>query len=83
LINKQFLAHSKNNSGQEHLLIEHLKGVSDLAKKFAEPFGAGKIAALLGLLGLTISGHHAGLIILRSQQKCQVFILDRRTLLNT
>jgi len=103
LIGKQFLAHSKNNSGKEHLLIEHLKGVSDLAGKFAEPFGAGKIAALLGLLhdagkmqegfqnyltgdaptgpnhawvgavlaekwklslgllGLTISGHHAGL----------------------
>jgi len=103
LIGKQFLAHSKNNSGQEHLLIEHLKGVSDLAGKFAEPFGASKIAALLGLLhdagkmqegfqnyltgdaltgpnhawvgavlaekwklslgllGLSISGHHAGL----------------------
>lgn len=44
------LAHSKNASGQNHLLIEHLYKVSDLAKSYAEPFLGKNIAGLLGLL---------------------------------
>lgn len=50
MIKELLLAHSKNESGQSHLLLNHLKEVSDLAKEFAEPFCGGNIAALLGLL---------------------------------
>ena len=50
MIEEPLLAHSKNESGQDHFLVEHLHEVSDLAKKYAEPFAADNIAALLGLL---------------------------------
>lgn len=50
MIKELLLAHSENKLGQRHLLINHLKEVSSLAKGFAEPFLCDKIAALLGLL---------------------------------
>ena len=50
MIKELLLAHSENNLSQSHLLINHLKEVSSLAKEFAEPFLCGNIAALLGLL---------------------------------
>ena len=50
MIEEPLLAHSKNDSGQDHFLVEHLHEVSDLAEKYAEPFAADNIAALLGLL---------------------------------
>ncbi len=43
-------AHSRNDSGQRHGLTEHLRSTAALARRFAEPFGAGELAAGLGLL---------------------------------
>ncbi len=43
-------AHSSNAVGRRHGLAEHLRSTSDLARQFAEPFGAGGLAAAAGLL---------------------------------
>ena len=44
-------AHSKSEvSGRRHDLADHLRSTSDLARRFAEPFGAGELAAAAGLL---------------------------------
>lgn len=42
-------AHSANAKGEWHDLREHLKAVAQLARGFAEPFGAGDWAYLAGL----------------------------------
>ena len=42
-------AHSANNRGERHLLVDHLRSVARLARSFAEPFGAGELAFLAGL----------------------------------
>ena len=42
-------AHSANNLGERHLLVDHLRSVARLARGFAEPFGAGELAFLAGL----------------------------------
>jgi len=42
-------AHSANQSGQRHDLVEHLRGVAQLARQFAEPFGGGDAAYYAGL----------------------------------
>jgi len=46
---KQFYAHSANPQGQRHRLVDHLKEVAGLAKKFADKFGAGDLAYWAGL----------------------------------
>lgn len=43
-------AHSKNDFGARHGLVEHLRSTSALAHRFAAPFGAGELAGVLGLL---------------------------------
>jgi CRISPR-associated endonuclease/helicase Cas3 len=44
-------AHSRSEiSHQRHGLVEHLRATSVLARRFAQPFGAGELAAALGLL---------------------------------
>jgi CRISPR-associated endonuclease/helicase Cas3 len=43
-------AHSKGGSGNWHPLEEHLRATGALARRFAEPFGAGDLAEALGLL---------------------------------
>lgn len=43
-------AHSANKAGQRHSLADHLRLTSALARQFAEPFGAGELAAAAGLL---------------------------------
>lgn len=43
-------AHSVNKAGQRHGLADHLRLTSALARQFAEPFGAGELAAAAGLL---------------------------------
>ncbi len=44
-------AHSRSDvSHRRHGLVEHLRATSVLARRFAEPFGAGELAAALGLL---------------------------------
>ena len=45
----QFNAHSENSNGESHSLPEHLKGVADIAREFAAPFGGGDIAYYAGL----------------------------------
>ena len=40
----ELYAHTPNESGQWHYLDEHLKGVAELAKKFAGKFEAGNLA---------------------------------------
>lgn len=37
-------AHSKNDFGKRHDLIEHLTSVATQARAFAAPFGAGELA---------------------------------------
>lgn len=46
---KELYAHSANSQGQRHRLIDHLKEVARLAKKFADKFGAGELAYWAGL----------------------------------
>ena len=46
---KEVYAHSANESGRFHPLIDHLKEVANLAREFAEPFGGGDAAFSLGL----------------------------------
>jgi CRISPR-associated endonuclease/helicase Cas3 len=43
-------AHSRNERGRRHGLVEHLEATGELARGFAEPFGAGDLAHALGLL---------------------------------
>jgi CRISPR-associated endonuclease/helicase Cas3 len=43
-------AHSLNDVGRRHGLVDHLRSTSVLARRFAEPFGAGDLAAVAGLL---------------------------------
>lgn len=43
-------AHSLNDAGRRHGLADHLRSTSALARQFAEPFGAGDLAAAAGLL---------------------------------
>ncbi len=43
-------AHSRNDLGRRHGLVDHLRGTARLAARFAEPFGAGQVAWWLGLL---------------------------------
>lgn len=42
-------AHSRNNRGVRHALDDHLRGTAELARGFAEVFGAGELAGYLGL----------------------------------
>jgi CRISPR-associated endonuclease/helicase Cas3 len=42
-------AHSRNDQGKRHDLVEHLQAVADLASRFAAPFGASELAYYLGL----------------------------------
>ena len=41
---------SRNDFGHRHGLAEHLRSTGRLARRFAEPFGAGDLAETLGLL---------------------------------
>jgi hypothetical protein len=43
-------AHSVNVCGRRHRLSAHSRATADLARAFAAPFGAGGLAAALGLL---------------------------------
>ncbi|MGH3937006.1 MAG: CRISPR-associated helicase Cas3', partial [Pseudonocardiaceae bacterium] len=43
-------AHSSNGAGRRHGLADHLRSTSALARQFAEPFGAGNLAAAAGLM---------------------------------
>jgi CRISPR-associated endonuclease/helicase Cas3 len=43
-------AHSVNGNGVRHPLEDHLRETARLAREFAEPFGAGELAAYLGLV---------------------------------
>jgi hypothetical protein len=44
------VAHSANGAGMRHPLDAHLRGTAALAREFAERFGAGDLAAYLGLV---------------------------------
>ena len=35
-------AHSANEEGQRHGLVEHLRAVAELAREFSSPFGGGR-----------------------------------------
>ncbi|MCR4411139.1 MAG: CRISPR-associated helicase Cas3' [Thermoguttaceae bacterium] len=41
-------AHSKNHAGVEHLLVQHLDAVAELARRFAARFDAGELAYWAG-----------------------------------
>ncbi len=43
-------AHSRNIVDRRHGLVDHLRSTAALARRFAEPFGAGGLAEALGLL---------------------------------
>lgn len=45
-----FYAHTPNERGDWHKLETHLMAVAELAREFAEPFGAGDLAYAAGLL---------------------------------
>ncbi|MEV5747172.1 CRISPR-associated helicase Cas3' [Actinoallomurus sp. NPDC052308] len=58
-------AHSANGDGQWHGLPEHLRRTAALARGFAEVFGAGELAAYLGLVhdvGKAACGWQAALL---------------------
>ena len=59
-------AHSVNDAGRRHGLADHLRSTSALARQFAEPFGAGDLAAAAGLL------HDAGKASCAWQEKLLV-----------
>jgi CRISPR-associated endonuclease/helicase Cas3 len=42
-------AHSRNQAGQRHDLVQHLRGVADRAEAFADAFGGGDLARAAGL----------------------------------
>ena len=46
---KELYAHSANPQGQRHMLVDHLKEVARLAKKFADKFDAGDLAYWAGV----------------------------------
>ena len=46
---RPLLAHSENDSGETHLLTEHLKRVAELARKFADKFSFGQLGYYAGL----------------------------------
>lgn len=46
---KKYYAHTPNENGEWHCLDDHLKKVSELAKRFASKFGAGELAKWIGL----------------------------------
>jgi CRISPR-associated endonuclease/helicase Cas3 len=41
--------HSANAAGHRHALVDHLHGTAQLARQFAEPFGADEAAFFAGL----------------------------------
>ena len=45
----EFYAHSENQAGHYHKLVDHLQTVADLAREFARPFGGGEVAYYAGL----------------------------------
>ena len=45
----EFYAHSANDEGYRHGLVEHLTAVAKLARDFASPFGGGEVAYYCGL----------------------------------
>ncbi|WPD18307.1 CRISPR-associated endonuclease Cas3'' [Thermaerobacter composti] len=45
-----FYAHSPGPSGRWHPLVEHLVAVAEMARSFADAFGMGDVAYLVGLL---------------------------------
>ena len=45
----EFFAHSTNEDGHRHGLVEHLQAVADLAREFGEHFGGGDTAYYAGL----------------------------------
>ncbi len=46
---EEYFAHSRNDAGQRHLLVDHLTSVANLAQEFAAPFGGGDLAYYAGL----------------------------------
>jgi CRISPR-associated endonuclease/helicase Cas3 len=46
----QVWAHSPNDNGDWHSLVDHLRGTAELARRFAAPFGGGDVAYWLGML---------------------------------
>ena len=44
-----FYAHSANDEGYRHRLVEHLRAVAQMARDFASPFGGGEVAYYCGL----------------------------------
>ena len=42
-------AHSANDQGVRHALVDHLRQVAELGRRLAEPFGGGDFAFLAGL----------------------------------
>ena len=46
---KEFYAHSANDKGQWHLLVEHLRAVAETAGKFCEPVATKEVAYYAGL----------------------------------
>ncbi len=49
LAGREIYAHSANELGERHLLVNHLRNVSILARERAEMFGGGEVAFLAGL----------------------------------
>ena len=45
----EFYAHSANDEGYRHGLVEHLEAVAQMARDFASPFGGGEVAYYCGL----------------------------------
>ncbi|MDQ3927599.1 MAG: CRISPR-associated endonuclease Cas3'' [Chloroflexota bacterium] len=45
----QYIAHTKNQQGNRHDLVEHLRTVADLAAGFASSFNAAELARYVGL----------------------------------
>src|SRR5688500_11831008 len=43
------IAHTENRQGQQHDLVRHLLDVAETARGFADVFGEGELAYLLGL----------------------------------
>lgn len=49
-MDNELWAHSRNDHGVRHQLADHLRGTAALARTFGDAFGAGDLAAYLGLV---------------------------------
>lgn len=69
-------AHSANDSGDRHRLVDHLRGTAAMAAEFASVFGAGELAGSIGILHDVGKGACAWQDGLRRAEVCGGRVVD-------